>query len=259
MWKGVRNKMPRMKDLDIDFISLVNKGANKQTVKIYKSDDKPLNSDDEEYRGFFNVMKSFFSKDKKEVKKSAYITDFNTLVGEAVMEQRIRDARWALMDSLENTLEDSTIADKATYMATQIDAFKNYIINTVNTVGIQKSLEQIQEIKKSKEDEDMKPEDIKKMLDDALSPIKKELETLKGEEQPPEGDEGTEGEENPPTEPTTEEIIAKAIKEATEPLIQEVTELKKSRRAPQSLDNTASGENKEVKKSYIGAFEGMFN
>lgn len=52
MWKGVKNKMPRMKDIDIDFISLVNKGANKQTVKIYKADEEPVNSDDEEFRGF---------------------------------------------------------------------------------------------------------------------------------------------------------------------------------------------------------------
>lgn len=250
--------MPRMKDLDIDFISLVNKGANKQTVKIYKADEEPVNSDDEEFRGFFNVLKSFFTKDKKEdIKKSTYVTDFNQLVGEAVIEERIREARWALMDSLENTLLEPTITDKAGHMAIQIDAFKNYVLNTVSTVGIQKSLEQIKEIRKSKEEEEMKAEDIKKMLDEALSPIKKELEELKGEEQLPEGDEGIEGQE-PPKEPTQEEIIAKAIKEATEPLMNEITELKKSRRAPQSLD-TNLGAGQEVKKSYIGAFEGMFN
>lgn len=249
--------MPRMKDIDIDFISLVNKGANKQTVKIYKSDKEPVNSNEEEFRGFFNVIKSFFNKDKQQVKKSEYITDFNTLVGEAVMEQRIRDARWALMDSLENTLLDSTVTDKATHMANQIDAFKAYIINTVNTVGIQKSLEQMQEIKKSKEDEEMKAEDIKKMLDDALNPIRDEIKVLKGEEEPPTGDEGIEG-EGAEKEPTQEEIIAKAIKEVTGPLMDEIAELKKSRRAPQSLDANVNG-GTEVKKSYIGAFEGMFN
>lgn len=248
--------MPRMKDIDIDFISLVNKGANKQTVKIYKSDKEPANSNEEEFRGFFYVLKSFFTKDKQTVKKSEYITDFNTLVGEAVLEQRIRDARWALMDSLENTFSDSTITDKTTHMATQIDAFKAYIINTVSSIGIKKSLEQIQEIKKSKEDEDMKPEDIKKMLDDALNPIMDEIKVLKGEEDSPTGDEGTEG--GSETEPTQEEIIAKAIKEATGPLMNEIAELKKSRRAPQSLDTNVNG-GTEVKKSYIGAFEGMFN
>lgn len=253
MWKEVRNKMPRMKDIDIDFISLVNKGANKQTVKIYKADEEPVNSDDEEFRGFFNVLKSFFKKDKQDIKKEGLITDFNTLVGDALMEQRIRDARWALMDSLENTLEDSTITDKANHMATQIDSFKSYIISTVNTVGIQKSLEQIKEAKKeSKEGENMKVEDIKKMLDEALNPIKEDIKVLKGEE---EGDEGKE--EETPTEPTQEELIAKAIKEATEPLINEIADLKKSRRAPQSLD--AGSEGKEIKKSYIDAFESMFN
>lgn len=249
--------MPRMKEIDIDFISLVNKGANKQTVKIYKSDKEPVDSNEEEFRGFFNVLKSFFTKEKQQIKKSEYITDFNTLVGETLIGDRIREARWALMDSLENTLLDSTITDKATHMATQIDAFKEYVLNTVNTVGIQKSLEQIQEIKKSKEDKDMKPEDIKKMLDDALNPIRDEIKVLKGEEDPPTGDEGTEG-EGSETEPTQEEIIAKAIKEATEPLMNEIADLKKSRRAPQSLDTNVNG-GTEVKKSYIGAFEGMFN
>lgn len=251
MWKGVKIKMPRMKDLDIDFISLVNKGANKQTVKIYKSDDKPLSSDDEEFRGFFNVLKSFFTKEKKEdIKKSTYVTDFNQLVGEKVVEERIREARWALMDALENTLLEPTIIDKAGHIATQIDAFKDYVLNTVNTVGIQKSIEQIKEIKKSKEEEEMKAEDIKKMLDDALAPIKEELKILKG-------DEGTKGQEET-TEPTQEEIIAKAIEEATASLKEEITELKKSRKAPQSLDHMGA-EGKEIKKSYIGAFESMFN
>lgn len=256
MWKEVMNKMPQMKNIDIDFISLVNKGANKQTVKIYKSDNEPLNSDDDEYKGFFNVLKSFFTKDKKEaITKSGYVTDFNTLVGESIIEDRIRDARWALMDSLENTLLDVGIPDKASHMSIQIDAFKAYVLNTVNTVGIQKSLQQIQDIKKSKEeDEDMKVEDIKKILDEALNPIKEELKVLKAKEEAPIGDEGKET----PPEPTQEEIIAKAIKEATEPLIQEVAELKKSRRAPQSLE-TNPGAGIEVKKSYIGAFEGMFN
>lgn len=172
--------MPRMKDLDIDFISLVNKGANKQTVKIYKSDKEPVNSNEEEFRGFFNVIKSFFTTKEKQ---------------------------------------------------------------------------QIQEIKKSKEDEVMKPDDIRKMIDEALNPIMDEIKVLKGEEQTPVGDE----EEKTKKEPTQEEIIAKAIKEATGPLMDEIAELKKSRRAPQSLDNTNTKEGAEVKKSYIGAFEGMFN
>ena len=95
--------MPIMKDLDIDFISLVNKGANKQTVKIYKSDKEPVNSNEEEFRGFFNVIKSFFTTKEKQ---------------------------------------------------------------------------QIQEIKKSKEDEAMKPDDIKKMIDEALNPIMDEIKVL---------------------------------------------------------------------------------
>lgn len=176
--------MPRMKDLDIDFISLVNKGANKQTVKIYKSDKEPVNSNEEEFRGFFNVIKSFFTTKEKQ---------------------------------------------------------------------------QIQEIKKSKEDEAMKPDDIKKMIDEALNPIMDEIKVLKGEEQPPVCDEGEKEGEESKKEPTQEEIIAKAIKEATEPLRNEIADLKKSRRAPQSLDNTNTKEGAEVKKSYIGAFEGMFN
>lgn len=257
MWKGVKIKMPRMKNIDIDFISLVNKGANKQTVKIYKSDNEPLNSNDEEYKGFFNVMKSFFSKVKEpeKITKTVDPFDFNSIINQSLIEDRVREARWALMDVLENILDNSSIVDKATSMSMEIDKFKNYIISTVNTVGIAKALEEVREIKKERQDEDMKVEGIKKMLDEALNPIKEDIKVLKREEEPVISDEGKET----PPELTTEEIIAKAIKEATEPIIQEVTELKKSRRAPQSLDPVVGGAGIEVKKSYIGAFEGMFN
>lgn len=248
--------MPQMKKIDIDFISLVNKGANKQTVKIYKADKKPVDSEDEEFRGFFNVMKSFFTKDKKEkIAKEAPTkpTDFNQVIGLVETEERIRQARWTLMDVLENILDSAAITDKASAMSTEIDKFKTYVVGTVNAVGIAKALEEVRSIKKyESEDEDMKAEEIKKMLDDALAPIKDELKVLKGEE---EALEDEKGEETQP-EQTQEEVIAKAIKEVTETLMNEITELKKSRRAPQSLDTGAEG--KEVKKSYIGAFEGMF-
>ena len=103
----------------------------------------------------------------------------------------------------------------------------------------------------------MKAEDIKKMLDDALAPIKEELKVLKGDEIPPtEEEKCTEGQEDQ-TEPTQEEVIAKAIEEATASLKEELTELKKSRKAPQSLTTGAEGQ--EIKKSYLCAFESMFN
>ena len=246
--------MPRMKDLDISFISLVNKGANKQTVKIYKSNDKPLNNDDE-FRGFFNVLKSFFNKEKKEenIIKSTYVTDFNILVGEKMIEERIREARWALMDTLENILLEPTIIDKGSYMATQIDSFKTYILNTINTVGVQKSIEQIQQIKKDKENKDMKEEDITKLVNDALTPLKEEIQILKGIDKSQEENDSTDN-----NNITQDEMIKKAIQEALNPIKDELIELKKSRKISQSL--TQNNNNEElIKKSYISSFENIFN
>ncbi len=63
--------MARLTEVDVDYISLVSKAANKQKINIYKSDEyepETTQENDEEMKGFFNVLKSFFSKDDKATK-----------------------------------------------------------------------------------------------------------------------------------------------------------------------------------------------
>jgi len=56
-----------MSDMDIDMLSLVRKGANKQKIQIYKEDEEGENSPEEsEEKGLFNLLKSFFSGERVE-------------------------------------------------------------------------------------------------------------------------------------------------------------------------------------------------
>lgn len=242
--------MPQMTNLDIDFISLVNKGANKQSIKIYKSDKEASkdSQEEKEFRSFFDVIKSFFTKDKVE-KEDKKPTDFNAIIGQVETEERIRQARWVLMDVLENILDDASIVDKATTMSTEIDKFKNYVVSTVNMVGVAKSLEQIKKIK-NEECEDMNAEDIKKMLDEALKPINDDIRELKGEDI-------EEIEKKEDKTPKTEaEMIAEVIEKAIGPVREELEELKKSRKPSQAIVGNNGEEIEEP--SYLAAFRKAF-
>lgn len=141
--------MPQMTNMDINFISLVKKGANKQKIQIYKSDDyqePKTNSADDEVKGFFNVMKSFFLVNKKEIQKGDKPnppTDFTGAIAAQDVSDNLDNARWTLRTVMYNILADDTIADKKAQIGIQIDAFKSYVLNQLDQVGIKKCAEQL--------------------------------------------------------------------------------------------------------------------
>lgn len=142
--------MPQMTNMDISFISLVKKGANKQRIQIYKSDDyqEPgTDSDDDEVKGFFNVVKSFFAGRKdiqKADSKPAPPTDFAGAIAAQDVSDNLDNARWTLRTVMYNILADDTITDKKAQIGTQIDAFKTYVLDQLDKVGIKKCAEQLQ-------------------------------------------------------------------------------------------------------------------
>lgn len=140
--------MPQMTDMDINFISLVKKGANKQKIQIYKSDDykePETKSSDDEVKGFFNVVKSFFSG-KSAIQKSDNPkppTDFAGAIAAQDVSDNLDNARWTLRTVMYNILADDTITDKKTQIGMQIDAFKDYVLNQLDQVGIKKCADQL--------------------------------------------------------------------------------------------------------------------
>lgn len=141
--------MPQMTNMDISFISLVKKGANKQKIQIYKSDDyqEPgTDSVDDDVKGFFNVVKSFFAG-KKEIQKADKPkppTDFAGAIAAQDVSDNLDNARWTLRTVMYNILADDTVTEKKAQIGTQIDAFKTYVLDQLDKVGIKKCAEQLQ-------------------------------------------------------------------------------------------------------------------
>lgn len=140
--------MGQMTNMDISFISLVKKGANKQKIQIYKSDDynEPETDSMDDVKGFFNVVKSFFSGNK-EIKKADSKpkppTDFAGAIAAQDVSDNLDNARWTLRTVMYNILADDAITDKKAQIGVQIDAFKAYVLDQLDKVGIKKCAEQL--------------------------------------------------------------------------------------------------------------------
>ena len=94
--------MARLKDVDVDFLSLVGKGANKQKIQIYKADtDEPEASNNDEVKGFFNAVKSFFTKADNNKTKNK-IPSFK----ERMAATELRSNMWRVNDTLSSLVRD---------------------------------------------------------------------------------------------------------------------------------------------------------
>lgn len=141
--------MPQMTNMDINFISLVKKGANKQKIQIYKSDDyeePETQTESEELKGFFNVLKSFFTGNKTNITKSDKKppVDFSSAVAVQALDNNLDNARWTLRTVINNILLDETITDKKAQIGVQIDAYKDFVLAELDRVGIKKFAEEFQ-------------------------------------------------------------------------------------------------------------------
>ncbi|GIN71141.1 hypothetical protein J14TS2_16160 [Bacillus sp. J14TS2] len=147
----------------------IEKQNKKQNEKpVFKSDDQ-----DEEFKGFFNMLKSFFSKGE---------------VRDRYEDNQKRRNLWAVWDGMEDTFYDS-LWDNYTPDVADFERLE---------AGVRDFLEIIQEIKSSgdiqkalesrpdtigKGETRMKKEDFEKLLDEKLNPINKRLEDIEKEEQ----------------------------------------------------------------------------
>lgn len=129
-----------MTNMDINFISLVKKGANKQKIQIYKSDDyeePETNSVDEEVKGFFDVMKSFFTG-KQTIAKADTPKKAKSFTDKMAVYD-VMDGMWRVTDTLTSTLRDilndENVTDKQTDMNTAIDEFAAYMKERIKNVG----------------------------------------------------------------------------------------------------------------------------
>ena len=247
-----------MADINVDFISLVRKGANKQKVQIYKEDDdEPETTEElpaEEVKGFMGVLKSFFLGEKMEkadaaVKPAKKPTSFANVIAVA----DITDNMWRVNDTLrsimQNIIADEDITDKKTALSTAIDDYANYMKDKIGGVKISKEDEFFAEpIEKSGRKVSAKNEAAIRNALSALKDILADMgeETVPGEvtKQMQEGEDSMKKED-------IAEVVKSAIDEALKPINDQISQLEKKESEPEVNDVTKE---EQVEKNDVAQF-----
>lgn len=177
-----------MEDIDVDYISLVKKGANKQEIAIYKEDSDQSEEEKEPVeKSFFEHMKAFFSKqDIEKAEKQVPVPSFaSKMATEDVMNNLYRAS-----DTFNGTIREiarSDIKDKQAAYANTIDEFSSYMKTKLSTKSIAKS-DAFFDLQK--EEEELNTEElqeiIKSTVEEVVKPLKEKIETIEKEEQPEE-------------------------------------------------------------------------
>ena len=234
--------MARMKDVDVDFISLVSKGANKQKIQIYKADEEPenLNNEDiEEVTGFFNVLKSFFTKE--ETKEEVKVKGFN----ERMTTREVMDNIWRVNDTLVSVMRDvlaGPVKDKETAISTAIDEHGAYLKAKLKGIN---SIQKSDFLNDEGGREDMEKEELQEIIKGAIEPINAKIEAIEKELKPEEVETKEEG--------ITKEDITKAVKEALEPLSDRIEKIENYKGISKQLED----QGQEVKKESTSIFAGI--
>lgn len=237
--------MARMKDVDVDFISLVSKGANGQKVQIYKADEEPVTHDDE-MAGFFSAMKSFFSK--KDVSKAEKdVKSFK----DRMSAKEVMENMWRVNDTLVSVMRDvlgsASIKDKETAINTAIDEHGAYLKAKIKGID---DVKKADFLNNEGGMEDMEIEDLKEIIKEAVEPISAKVEAI---EKSMEVQEPTKQEPEPKEDNIAKEDIAKAVKEAIEPLNSRIEKIESFKGVSKQLED----DNEPIKKESTSVFAGI--
>ncbi len=210
--------------------------------------EKPVSKSDEdmEMKGFFSLLKNFFTGEK--IEKGELRDNYER-------EQKRRNL-WSAWSGLEDVYYDS-LWDNPTADVTDFERLKEgaaeflEILQEIEDTGdILKALEnKPNEIRKG--EGSMKKEDIEKLLNDKLDPINKKLEEFEKEESEGEGNEG---------EPSAEEALMKqfgdALDEKLTPITDRLETIEKARGISKQVDADETGKDtgEEVQKGYMRHF-----
>lgn len=133
-----------MTDIDVDFISLVRKGANGQRVQIYKADDEetPAAESSSGVTGFMNAMRNFFIGKADDKATAEGKPKKSTSFAQSIAVSDIMDSMWRVNDTLRevmrNIVADEGITDKKASMSQAIDDYATYMKDKVNSTAIAK-------------------------------------------------------------------------------------------------------------------------
>lgn len=216
-----------LRNVDVQMVSLVHKGANRRQFKIFKSAEWPEEEptalqdhgqpdpEQREFRSFFKVLKDFFTGTRKAQEEPP---SFALAMAAIETEDALWRAFSTLRDVCTNILS-SDIEDKAARITQVIDEFRAYLLGKIGQLGVTKALEQIKagtEVKKA----GRKISAARlKALKDAHSILAQIIAEAEADNQDWEG-----------TQVTKEELtkmVAEAVNEATKPISERLEKLEK--------------------------------
>lgn len=198
--------------------------------------EPPIQSENDEEKGLFNLLKNFFSG-KTDVEKGAVRDEYEK-------DKKRRDF-WRANDALNSVIfnwnsYDSEMETDPVKIREALEDFVDIAQEVLLEEDITKAVGKPPE----GDDEGMKAEDIAKMLDEKLAPITKRLDEV-------EKGEGAATE----TEPTAEELLLKQFSEALDeklaPIAERLDTVEKARGISKQADGDKGQEQEPIQKHYL--------
>lgn len=281
-----------LRNVDVQMVSLVNKGANRRQFKIFKSaewlgteDEKPSQgnpAEEQEMKGFFQVLKEFFTGTKK-----ADATPASSFA-QAMAAIETEDALWRAFSTLREictNILSSDAEDKPARINQVVEEFRAYLLGKISQIGFAKAAEQLSvEVEKAGrkisaarlkalkdahnllaqiiaeaeaetnngEGTQVTKEELTKMVTDAITeatkPISERLEKLEKQAEGQEPAGAAQGQEE------LQNIIKEAVTRAVKPLEERLEVVEKAR----GISNKVPEEKEKVEKSDSGFWGGVF-
>lgn len=204
--------------------------------------EKPVSKseDDTEMKGFFNLLKSFFTGEK--IQKGE--------VRDRYEDNQKRRNLWAVWDGMESTYYDSLWENRTPdvtdfeRLEAGVQDFLAILQEIKSTDDIAKALEIKPE--KIRKGEDMKAEDIQKVVTEALAPITERLDAIEKEVTPPEPEDVEKNAEL--------EVFKAVLKEAMEPISKRLETVEKARGVSNQADPDNHQGEAPIQKGYMRHF-----
>jgi archaellum component FlaC len=211
--------MPReLQDVQVNYISLVSKGANKQNLMLYKSADYKPDGDKQEVEKSDEGFVTKIVKGVMSLLKSSS-PSFSASMEKAQAWNSIWDAFYVMQDVIFDIMWSDSDTKKAD-IATELDAFTKFVVDCIDQYGIKKSADLIKSDKEKhlsllKSQTGMSPKLLKK-FEDSLTSLTQAVGDLKSNTSVEKGE----------VEDMNAEDIAKAIGKSLEPITEAVSTLK---------------------------------
>lgn len=251
-------------------------------IKQEVEDKKAPASIAKDEKGLFSILKSFFMGE--DITKSDTLTTGKNLIVSfkaRAVNEKINEIHWALRDAIRSILQAPDITNQKELVSQQIDEYKAYVLQELDTAGIKKMCDELEEepvVKAGKkistaneeklraayqsigellsvidqknpeeesEEVDMKKEELQEIVKSAVQEVTKGMdERLKAIEK---GEEPAAQQETI-TKENIAEMIKGAVSEAMSPLAQRMEVVEKSRGVSNQIQSLEQPLQKEQKQ-----------